>query len=346
MPSDLEGGPTPLQRLAIDLTGEQVNDECMFVAASPALVKIRSELADVAATDLPVLFVGPSGAGKETLARVVHKLSPRSCNSLVKVNCAAFPESVLERKLFGYKNLPPVLECDDEPGAFELAEHGTLFLAGVSEMAMPLQARIIGTLKERRFTRVGDSAGRTVQFRLVASMTLEEETTAFERLVRSRVGGALRFTLIKLPALRHRREDIHALLQFYLRRYSMLHMRECPPFSDHLLEELMNHSWPGNVRELKNFVLRYVMFGDRSPQSVGAELPAAVRPEAKTAESHAETRPGVDDISERLQLLEALQRVHWNRRRAANALEVSYSTLLSRIRKHGLDLMESEDQLG
>jgi two-component system response regulator AtoC len=300
----------------------------------------------IASTELPVLFVGPSGAGKETLARLLHNLSPRSRNPVVKVNCAAFPESVLERKLFGCKNLPAAAECDDEPGAFELAEHGTLFLAGVSEMAPSLQARVILTQRDRRFRRVGDHVDRTVQFRLVASMTVEEETAAFDNLVRSSVGKDVNIAVIKLPALRHRREDIHALLNFYLHRYSIAHMRECPPFSGQLLEELTKYSWPGNVRELKNFVLRYVMLGDQSPQGAGPEPSSTVRCELKPAGSVVENRMAVDDFSERLQLLEILQRTHWNRRRAAKALEISYTTLLSRIRKHGLDEMASEEQPG
>src|SRR6266704_2825654 len=241
---------------------EELSEDVFFIAASPAMRKIRSQAALVANVDIPVLLLGESGTGKEVLARLVHKLSPRAHRTFLKVNCAAVPADLLESELFGYEQGAFTGATHAKPGKFEICNKGTILLDEIGEMPPQLQAKLLHVLQDGQFSRLGSRSVVKSDVRILAATNIDiPEALATKRLREDLYYRLNAFTL-HLPPLRERKEEIPILLKHFMSRMSERFARSPLPLTQVLLGACQEYAWPGNLRELSNFVKRYLILGD------------------------------------------------------------------------------------
>ena len=199
---------------------EELCDDVFFVAASPAMRKIRSQSALVANVDIPVLLLGESGTGKEVLARLIHKLSPRAHRTFLKVNCAAVPADLLESELFGYEAGAFTGATHPKPGKFELCNKGTILLDEIGEMPPLLQAKLLHVLQDQQFSRLGSRSVIKVDVRILAATNIDIPEALATKRLREDLYYRLNVVSVCMPALRERRDDIPLLASAFLRRTS------------------------------------------------------------------------------------------------------------------------------
>jgi len=333
---------------------EDVGDDIFFIAASPAMRKIRSQAALVAKVDIPVLLLGESGTGKEVLARLIHKLSTRAHRTFMKVNCAAVPADLLESELFGYEPGAFTGATHAKPGKFELCNKGTFLLDEIGEMPPQLQAKLLHVLQDQSFSRLGSRNVIKVDVRILAATNIDiPEALAAKRLREDLYYRLNAFTL-QLPPLRERKEEIPILLKHFMTRMAERYARPQLPLSPALLEACQAHSWPGNLRELNNFLKRYLILGDES--LAAAELQP--RPDGNGGVARGDSAKSGDaagglkslarsakDEAEGEAIRQALEQTNWNRKRAAELLQISYKALLYKIRQYGIAEAKSHHKL-
>src|SRR5438876_9292018 len=241
---------------------EELCDDVYFVAASPAMRKIRSQAALVANVDIPVLLLGESGTGKEVVARLIHKLSPRAHRTFLKVNCAAVPAELLESELFGYEAGAFTGANHAKPGKFELCNKGTILLDEIGEMPPSLQAKLLHVLQDQQFSRLGSRSVIQVDVRILAATNINIPEALASKRLREALYYRLNAFTLQLPPLRDRKEEIPILLKHSMTRMAERYARAPLPLSPELLTACANYPWPGNLRELNNFVKRYLVLGD------------------------------------------------------------------------------------
>jgi DNA-binding NtrC family response regulator len=306
-----------------------------IIGHSAALRRAIERARQVAPSDADVLIQAESGTGKELLARMIHRLSHRRDRPLVAVNCAAFPEQLLESELFGYTKGAFTGAQSSKPGKFELADGGTLLLDEVGEMPLPLQPKLLRVLQEREFDRLGSNRPVKVDLRIIATTNRSLERMVGEGTFRADLYYRLNVIPLSLPALREHPEDILALAEHFAGIYSV--GRPLPRMRPDFVQRLMQYSWPGNVRQLANLIRRAVAL---SPDEIGldilepSELMAAPQPESVPPES---LRAGVSLEAAERQLLEmTLDATAGNRSRTAEMLGISLRTVRNKIRDYGL----------
>src|ERR1700729_90663 len=241
---------------------EELADDVFFIAASPAMRKIRSQSALVANVDIPVLLLGESGTGKEVLGRLIHKLSPRSHRTFLKVNCAAVPADLLESELFGYEPGAFTGATHAKPGKFELCNKGTILLDEIGEMPPLLQAKLLHVLQDQQFSRLGSRNVIKVDVRILAATNINIPEALASKRLREDLYYRLNAFTLQVPPLRERKEEIPILLKHFMSRMSERYARAPLPYSPELMQACLNYPWPGNLRELNNFVKRYLVLGD------------------------------------------------------------------------------------
>lgn len=231
----------------------------VLVAKSPDIVE-KLELIDrVAKTDSSVLILGESGVGKELIAEQVHLRSARKAGPFVRVNCAALPEGLLESELFGHVKGAFTDAVQNRRGRFELADNGTIFLDEIGDLPLKLQAKLLRVLQQKTFERVGSSDTVTVNVRIVAATNRDIDALVKKGEFRSDLYYRLNVLPIYVSPLRQRKEDIPALADFFLKRFSRETKKQFGGFTDHAMEIMLSYPWPGNVRELENAVERAVV---------------------------------------------------------------------------------------
>jgi DNA-binding NtrC family response regulator len=305
-------------------------DGAPMVGHSPALLRAIQRARHVAATDADILIQAESGTGKELLARMIHRLSPRREKSLVAINCAAFPESLLESELFGYSKGAFTGANVSKPGKFEVADGGTLLLDEVGEMPLALQPKLLRALQEREVDRLGDTRPVRVDIRVIATTNRPLEEMVKKAEFRSDLYYRLNVIPLSLPALRERPEDIAELAEYFAQRYAP---GSTPTLAPEFLTRLLQYSWPGNVRELANLMRRAVAL---SCDPIGLEVlePSELSPSNLGTN---QLRPGDSLQSVERRLLEmTLDATAGNRSRAAEMLGVSLRTVRNKIRDYGL----------
>lgn len=323
---------------------EEIGEDGFFVAASEAMKKIRSQAALVANVDIPVLMLGESGTGKEVVARLIHKLSPRAHRSFLKVNCAAVPADLLESELFGYEAGAFTGATQPKPGKFELCNKGTILLDEIGEMSPILQAKLLHVLQDQQFSRLGSRSVIRVDVRILAATNINIPEALASKRLREDLYYRLNAFTLHLPPLRERKEEIAVLLKHFMSRVSERYARAPLPISQRLMEACMAYSWPGNLRELSNFVKRYLILADETmaiaelnPRNAGLPDPA------QTQSRGADERGGLKSVgrsakdeAEAEAISRALEATNWNRKQAAEQLQISYKALLYKIRQYGL----------
>jgi DNA-binding NtrC family response regulator len=326
---------------------EELSEDLFFVAASPAMRKIREQVSQVANVNVPVLMLGESGSGKEVVARLIHKWSPRAHRTFLKVNCAALPADLLESELFGYEPGAFTGATRSKPGKFELCDQGTILLDEIGEMPPILQAKLLHVLQDQQFSRLGSRSVVTVDVRILDATNVDIHQAIADKKIREDLYYRLNTFTVHVPPLRERREEIPLLLRHFMALFATRYARVPLPVSPTLVDACLHYSWPGNLRELENFVKRYLILGDE--QLALSELESR-EGEARPATDQAAEHPGTDDPNdlkslvrglkdeaEREAIARTLTRTRWNRKEAARRLGISYKALLYKIRRYNID---------
>jgi len=306
-----------------------------IVGQSLSLRRALERARQVAATEADVLIQAESGTGKELLARMIHRLSRRRERPLVAVNCAAFPENLLESELFGHARGAFTGAVMAKPGRFELADGGTLLLDEVGELPLPLQPKLLRALQEREIDRLGSSRPVKVDIRVIATTNRQLEARVREGAFRADLYYRLNVIPLTLPALRERPEDIAGLAEHFARLYSA--GGAAPSMNPEFLARIQQYPWPGNVRELANLMRRAVAL---CPDEIGLDIlePHELGGVPEYGGPSGEPlRPGVSlEAAERRLLKMTLDATGGNRSRAAEMLGVSLRTVRNKIRDYGL----------
>ncbi len=325
------------------MAGEQVGNlppASIIFGRSTVMQAVQQKIEKIASSGVPILIQGDSGTGKDLLARYIHNFSPLGHSAFVKVNCAAIPGALLESELFGYEKGAFTGAHALKPGRVELANGGTLFLDGIDEIDMSLQAKLLQFLQDGQFTRIGGQEDRRVQVRVLCATNRQLENEIAAGRFRQDLFYRINVVSLHLPSLRARSEDIADLAAYFLDAHRLHHNIPARPLSPAVLRLLLKHPWPGNIRELENLMERYVILG--SEDVVSSELLSWEQNHAApqielNGQIHLKkvTRQAVYDLEKKI-ILRVLEANHWNRKRTASALKISYRALLYKIRRAGL----------
>jgi transcriptional regulator with GAF, ATPase, and Fis domain len=320
-----------------------------MVGSSPAIGQLLHLIKKVSASSSAVMIRGESGTGKELLARALHEKSPRSAKAFVTLHCAALSPSLLESELFGHVKGAFTGAHRDKVGRFELANGGTMFLDEIGDISLEVQTKLLRVLQEMTFERVGDSAPITVDVRVIAATHQDLEELIRQGRFREDLYYRLNVISLAVPPLRERREDIPELALHFLEQQASRSGKAVAEIDDDALTVLKAAAWPGNIRQLENVIERAIVVAE-GPTITVRDLPAdmveSVNQAAEAAEARWNAVAGSSDglcgereereRRERERLVRALATAKGNKAEAARALGLARSTLLSRLKKHGL----------
>lgn len=314
-------------------------DDVIF-GATPAMAVVRENVRKLAATNIPVLITGESGTGKELIAQLLHLQSPEPNRAFVQINCAAIPATLIESELFGYEKGSFTGAIGAKPGRVELAHSGTLFLDEIGELDLPVQAKLLQVLQDGQFSRLGAQEDKKVNVRFIfaTNRDLEEEILAGN--FREDLFYRVNVVNLRLPPLRERLEDLPALAQHFIDKHNEKYNCRARPLSQNAIASLQEYHWPGNIRQLENLMKRYVVLGseeavlaevsEREPDMFKFTIPPTGEISLKSI-----TRQAVRQV-ERQVILKVVEASHWNRKKAARRLNISYRALLYKLKEVGV----------
>ena len=333
---------------------EELGANDFFLAASPKMLEILRQVKLLADIDVNVLILGESGTGKEVIAQLIHKNSRRSRERFLKVNCAALPAGLLESELFGHRQGAFTGAISDRRGKFEQANHGTLLLDEIGEIDVGMQAKLLHVLQDGQFARLGAQETTNVDVRVLAATNVQIEDALFDKKFREDLYYRLSVFTIKVPPLRERREEIPYLIEQIVRRTPAEIVRGfASSFPSRLMDAAFQYDWRGNVRELRNFVTRTIVMRDPDAATQELEEKAAASGSGAPHDQAFDVSPSctgirsvvrdVKDRAETQMIRDALELFGWNRRRAAQHLNISYRALLYKIQQHCLRPLPAAD---
>lgn len=325
-------------QVGVEETSPSVQRFRELIGRDEKMLVVFEWIRTAAKSDISVLILGPTGSGKEVVARMIHELSRRGRERFQAVNCAALPDTLFESEIFGYERGAFTGAHDRKPGRLELASGGTLFLDEIGDQSLMAQAKLLRVLEERRFERLGGSKSIAVDFRLISATNRPLEQFVREGRFREDLYYRINAFSIRLPALKERTVDIPVLAERFLARYCASNglPLDAKQFSPEAMERLTAYPWPGNIRELESTVSRAAL---SAPGRViraadieflhdsGAAIPAETAPARL---------PSLRD-AERAHVLRVLEAVAWNKLEAARVLEISRGTLYRKIDEYGLE---------
>ncbi len=328
---------------------QELSEGYQFIASNPKMIRIKELIVQIANTDVTVFIEGESGVGKEIVARELHQGSPRREKPFVKVNCAALPSELLESELFGYERGAFTGAFRLKQGKFELANYGTLFLDEIGDMAPTLQAKLLHVLQDSEYSRLGGKKNIVVDVRIIAATNQNLEEAMKEGRFREDLYYRLNVVNINIPPLRERKEEIPLLCDHFLRKYNRKYSSATTTISQKIMPYFLDYDWPGNIRELENVMKRLVILSNE--EQIIEELKSKIDSQSltqKVAQHTHLTEISNDDsagvslkdmsktltsTAEREVILRALQQTQWNRKQAAIMLNISYKTLLNKIKR-------------
>jgi len=309
-----------------------------IIGRSPAMARLFDVMPQVAASRSTVLIEGASGTGKELFARAIHNLSPRKHKRFVAFNCAAFPDSLLESELFGYKAGAFTDARKDKPGRFALADGGTIFLDEIGDISPAMQIRLLRVLQEQVIEPLGALEPVKVDVRVVAATHHDLAHLVKIGKFREDLYYRIRVVHLKLPPLRQRREDIPLLVEHLIAKHNRLQGKDVAGVSVEVMARLMEHDYPGNIRELENIIEQAFVLC-QSGLIESKHLPQELRPAGAAAGDHA---PMSLAAMERHLIREALLRRTGNRKSAAADLGINASTLYRKMIAYKIDYADGD----
>ncbi|GAC1656779.1 MAG: hypothetical protein NVS9B15_18030 [Acidobacteriaceae bacterium] len=301
---------------------------------------LKDRIDKVAATSLPVLLQGESGTGKELIAQLLHSLSPAVQGAFVKVNCPAIPATLIETELFGYDKGAFTGAYGTKRGRVELAHRGTLFLDEIGELDLAVQSKLLQLLQDGSFIRIGGEEQRSVTVRLITATNrdLREQTAAgtFRLDLLFRINAIT----VEVPSLKQRIEDLPELIDYFMELYGRRFGVEMKPLSRHIMNLMRSYDWPGNIRQLENMIRSHVIIGDENALAAqlvpdSTKLLTTEIDMGRSISLKEITRRATHDL-ERQIILKVLQAQGWNRKKTANWLQMSYRSLLYKLKEVGV----------
>ncbi|OGR03063.1 MAG: two-component system response regulator [Deltaproteobacteria bacterium RIFOXYD12_FULL_53_23] len=327
------------QRRSNSASSEESKSTRHGIIGNSAAIKELLDLIDrVAPSTATVLITGESGTGKELVAAALHNLSPRRDQPLIKVNCAALTETLLESELFGHEKGAFTGADRRREGKFSQANNGTIFLDEIGETSAAMQAKLLRVLQEQEFQRVGGGETLRVDLRVLTATNRNLEDEVKNGRFREDLYYRLNVLSLPVPSLREHPEDIPLLVEFFLEKFTKKNRRQVAGITPGAMDLLINHPWPGNVRELENAIERGVilMRGDWLDEE---SLPLSLRHKQteKTEAKQDATRTGFLAEAERQVIQNILNETGGNKSEASRRLNITRKTLLSKIQKYGLE---------
>ena len=329
-------------------------DGLLFGGDNPKMQEVREIIEQVADTDITVLVRGESGTGKEVVARALYQLGDRCDQPFVKVNCAALASELLESELFGFEKGAFTGAQKRKLGKFEYANRGTIFLDEISEMPPGLQAKLLQVLQDGEFSRLGGEADVKVDTRIIAATNRNLEQAVRDGEFREDLYYRLNVVTILVPPLRDRIDAVPLLTEHFLSVYSEQYGKPVRGLSQETMQVLLSYHWPGNVRELENMIKRMVVLGNEKAviqeiqsQKVGRQEPVAESDafDLGSIGTDLANGAGVDlkaiskrasQMAEKKVIEKVLSQTRWNRKEAAQRLQISYKALLYKMKENGL----------
>ena len=311
------------------------------IFTSKVMQQIEELITAMAPSEANVLITGESGVGKEVIANTIHQRSRRAAKPMVKLNCAAFPQTMIEGELFGYVKGAFTGATNDFPGMIAEADGSTLFLDEISDMPADLQTRFLRVLQEREYRPLGSTRVLKADFRLIAATNRPIPQALAENRLRSDLYYRLNTFQIAVPALRDRKQDIPPLVALFVKQFAQQLGKPEPAIAPDAFQKLLDYSWPGNVRELQN-AIEYAVVLTRQNLIGVKELPAEVQLPTvlQRSELSGVPRQGVqslDDV-ERSTILQALAQCHGTKKKAAELLGIQRPTLYNKLKRYAIEL--------
>ncbi len=315
-------------------------EKSVIIGKSSAILREADKLKQVAGTDTPVLLLGESGTGKELFARAIHNLSHRHEHPFIAINSASIPENLLENELFGHEKGSYTDAHLRQIGKLELAQGGTFFLDEIGDLPPNLQGKILRVIEEKRVSRIGSHQEIDLDLRFIFATNINLDEAVSDGRFRQDLYFRINVFPLRLPPLRERKEDIILLVEYFIKKFSLEMNKGDISLSDRAKEKLLLYQWPGNIRELLNTIERAIILcRGNSIDENDIVLPEKPFPLVENVNFNGPlkqvTSRAVREI-ERIKILRSLKEVGFNKTRAAEVLEVSYKTLLDKIKEYGI----------
>jgi two-component system response regulator AtoC len=313
-----------------------------FVRSSKRMREVEAQAQLVAKSDIPVLILGESGTGKEIVAMYTHQMSRRAGRMFLKVNCAAMPADLLESELFGYEQGAFTGATKSKPGKFETCDGGTIFLDEIGEMPPALQAKLLHVLQDGTFSRLGSRGPTKTDVRIIAATNINMKEAMARKTFREDLYYRLNGLSLLLPPLRDRLEEIPAMAAYFMHKGAKKYELQPLPISPALLEALNQYNWPGNLRELENVINRFLILQDEEAVIAGLQQAMNTSSTPDKSQDHVEAGGlkklvrGLKGETESSVIAGVLEETGWNRKAAANDLQISYKALLYKIKQYDL----------
>lgn len=321
------------QAIASSQTNRQAHsshtdNESLIIGESEAAQKLRAMVRKVAESKLNCLIRGSSGVGKDVVAREIHRLSSRREKPLVKVNCTALPEPLLESELFGYEKGAFTGADTAKPGRFMLADRGIIFLDEICDMPMSIQAKLLQVTEHKQFMTLGGKEPVNVDVQLISASNAPFEQRIQDREFRSDLFFRINEISITVPTLSERSEDIPILAKHFIQKHRDTRSGKRRELTNQELDRLCAWDWPGNIRELESTIKRWMVLGNLQ---IGSQSSQNGKPKESTTTSNSKSgEPSMADI------IKVLEECQWNRTQAAKTLGINYQTLRRRIAQHNI----------
>jgi two-component system, NtrC family, response regulator AtoC len=341
---------------------EQLDQDALFISASPVMQRVRAQAELLAQADVPVLILGEGGSGKDTVARFIHKLSVRSGFKFLKVNCAAMPGDLLEAELFGGPRNSSAGAGRTNPGKFEVGEKSTIFLDEIAEMPLGLQSKLLQLLQNNELRRPGSEEVTPAHVRVLAASSANIDQALAANKLREDLYYRLSAFTVHVPPLRQRKDEMEILLRCAMHKLAKHYGLPSREFSPGVLAACQRYAWPGNLGELETFVKRYLVAGDAelTPGEIDLDSKNVGRDSSRGAGAGklpgvhlgggGKASPGPESLKSLIQNIKweaernaigaALEKTGWNRKAAARLLRVSYRTLLYKIEQYHMRASE------
>lgn len=321
------------QLVALEQEVKEFHQFYNIIGKNEEMQKIYSLIEDLTDVDTTVLVTGESGTGKELIAEALHYMGNRSHKPMVKVNCSALSEELLESELFGHVKGSFTGALKDRIGRFQMADGGTIFLDEIGDISQRIQLKLLRVLQEKEFERVGESNSIRVDVRIVAATNQDIKEKVESGKIREDLYYRLKVMDINLPPLRERREDISLLTNHFLKKFNTKLSKEIAGISEDVKRVFMNYPWPGNVRELEH-AIEHAFIRCHQKIITSEHLPADLKNFTQDAEERIENEPQ--------KILQALEKTAWNKTTSARMLGMSRRTIYRKIEEYGLNKISAE----